>query len=224
MQDALPRAPGDSDRHVIVGQTGTGKTGQGIFSLAWRSYPTMPWVMVDYKREAYIAAIGADKISPTGPIPTKPGLYHMPAFPVKGSIDEFLYRAHAQGNIGIYIDEGHCVGQFSDAFGLVLTQGRSLRIPMIILSQRPCWMHPFVFSEATFIQANGLTKRDDRKRLTEWLPDSVDINYAETLPQYHSLYFDVARRRLRQLGPVPYGASVLKIFEDRRPRQLRRVG
>lgn len=217
-----PRAPDDSHRVAIVGQNGTGKTVAGVYQLAIRSYDVMPWVIVNYKNDEYLNQIGAEEIAFNGPLPRAPGLFMVRPPPFDGSIDPLLMRAHAQGNIGLYIDEGYCVGQHSQPFRLVLTQGRSLRVPVITLSQRPVWMSKFVFSEANFFQVFHLNARDDRKTITEYLP--TDINYTERLADYNSLYFDAGKRRLVTMGPVPFGEDVLNIFDMRRPKRTRKLG
>lgn len=225
----LPRKPDDSSRHVIVGQTGTGKTAAGVYALALRSYDRMPWIIANYKNDEYLNAIGADEISPADSIPSAPGIYMVRPECEPGSLDRLLIKAHARGGVGFYIDEGYEVGQHSAALRRVLTQGRSLRIPVIILSQRPVWMSKYVFSEMTFLQAFPLLATEDRKRVVEWMPEKtvagtrIDINYPETLEDYQSLYFDAGTRRLVKLGAVPYGAEVLDIFDRRRPKRIKRI-
>jgi hypothetical protein len=58
----------------------------------------------------------------------------------------------AQENTGIYIDEGYMLGVRNPALNACLTQGRSKRIEMMILSQRPVWMSKFVFSESNYLR------------------------------------------------------------------------
>jgi len=218
-----PRRPDDSHRVAIIGQNGTGKTVAGVFQLSQRSYNRMPWLVVNYKGDEYLDSIpGIEEISHEGAIPEHPGLYMVRPPPFDGTLDGLLMRAWKRGNVGIYLDEGYCVGQHSQAFRLVLTQGRSLRVPVIALSQRPVWLSKFVMSEANFFQVFHLNAKDDRKTVAEYLP--VDVNYTETLEDYHSLYFDAGKRALVTLGPVPFGQDVLNIFDMRRPRRTRKLG
>ena len=218
-----PRLPDDTHRLAIIGQNGSGKTVAGVAHLALRSYDRMPWLVVNYKGDEYLDAIpGVEEINPNGPVPNFPGLFMVRPTPDEGSLDALLMAAWKRGDTGIYIDEGYCVGQHSRALRLVLTQGRSLRVPCIILSQRPVWMSKFVMSEANFFQVFHLNAKDDRKTVSEYLP--VHVNYTETLADYNSLYFDAGKRRLVTMGAVPYGEEVLNIFEMRRPKKVKRIG
>lgn len=142
--------------------------------------------------------------------------------PVEGSLDLLLTRAHAQTHVGIYIDEGYMVGNNSKPYRTVLTQGRSLRVPCITLTQRPVWISRFAFSEAQFFQVFDLVDAEDRKSVNRFVP--LNVNYPETLGEYESYYFDAGKKRLAKLGPVPFGEEVLDVFDRRRPRRVRRVG
>lgn len=226
----LPRAPKDSDRVTIVGQTGTGKTVAGVASLAPRSYDTKPWLVLNYKRDELLEQLPyTAEIGTTDQIPKHPGLYLVRPECEAGSVDGLLNRAHRRavmggGGCGFYIDEGYEVGQHSLAFKRVLTQGRSLELPTITLSQRPVWMLKNVFSEMTFLQVFPLLDYDDRKLITKWLPQEtingtpIDVNYPERLGEYESLYFDAGRRSAVVLGPMPFGEQVLNMFDRRVPK------
>ena len=139
---------------MIVGQNGTGKTVGGVYNLAFRSYDRMPWILVNYKKDDYLDEIpGVREIGPREPIPREPGLYMVRPFPEDGSLDPLLLKAYLRGgSVGFYIDETTMVGAHSKPFKAALTQGRSMHIPMIMLSQRPCWLSKFAFTEANFFQ------------------------------------------------------------------------
>lgn len=218
---ARPRTPDDSHRVAIIGKTGTGKTAAGIFHLAWRSFDRMPWLAINYKGDAYlseaVAAARGEELGTHEKIPDYPGLYHVRPIPEDGSIDALLLRAWARGNVGFYIDECYDVGQHSKPLRRVLTQGRALRVPVILCSQRPVWVSKFAITEADFFQVFNLIDVDDRKPICR--RTGLDINYPEMLPDYCSFYADLSKtqRRLAMLGPVPYGPPVLDIFDKRRP-------
>lgn len=230
----LPRPPSDSDRLVIVGQTGSGKTVSGVASLAGRSYDRMPWIVANYKRDEYIERIPfTDEIGAHEKLPTQPGLYMVRPDIEPGSMDRFFDLAWTKadrggGGTGFYIDEGYELGQHSLSLKRIQTQGRSLRIPTIILSQRPVWMSKFVMSEATRIQVFPLMALEDRKTICAWLPDEtmsgtpINVYYPERLGEYESLYFDAGKRRAVVLGPVPFGEEILNIFEARIPKPPKR--
>jgi DNA helicase HerA-like ATPase len=212
------RFPNDANRHAIIGATGSGKTQFGMWALSRRSYDVMPWVIFDYKKEELIAAIDPIELEPKELPPKKPGLYVVRPIP-KTSDDEIenaLWRIHQRGECGLYIDEGYMLPNVS-AFRAILTQGRSLRIPCITLTQRPVFISRYVFSESEFFTLFRLTDRTDRKRASEFVP--VNLNY--TLPKYSSYFFDVGENRLTQFSPVPGADEIVERFSARMPQRKR---
>lgn len=216
-----PRMPNDEQRHLIVGRTGSGKTQKGMWALSHRSYDRMPWLIYDYKGDALIRDVDPIEIEP-GKIPTKPGLYV--TRPNPGADDELversLWKARGQGDIGLYIDEGYMVGRDNLGLMAVLTQGRSLRVPVIMLSQRPVWLSRFAFSEADFFSVFHLNDKRDRQTITTFMRD-VTPNYS--LPEYHSLYYDVGRDDLRLFKPVPAREQIIETFLQRRGKRVRTI-
>jgi hypothetical protein len=207
------RLPNDQQRSVVIGKTGSGKTVAGIWQLSERSWPFMPWIIYDFKRDQLIARIpGIQEISLTD-IPTQPGLYVVR--PLPGQEDELelqLQRIWQTGNIGVYIDEGYMF-QNSRWFIAILTQGRSKRIPVITLTQRPSWITRFVFSEADFIQVFWLNDARDRKTVESFVP----YNLNERLPPYWSIWYDVGEDRVTTLRPVPREDRIIARFAERMP-------
>ena len=51
------RLPGNSDRLVVIGRTGTGKTQAGLWHLSLKNFKTFPFVMVDAKGDSLINEI-----------------------------------------------------------------------------------------------------------------------------------------------------------------------
>lgn len=216
----LPRLPNDEQRHMICGRTGSGKTWLGVWSLSQRSYDVMPWLIFDFKGDALIRDLDADEIEP-GKCPKKPGLYV--TRPIPGLHDEevekTLWKARAQGSVGLYVDEGYMMGD-SPALRACLTQGRSLHVPMIILSQRPVWMSRFCFSEADFFSLFHLNDLRDRKTVVNFMRD-VTPNYS--LAEYHSFYYDVGRDDLKVFQPVPGRDRIIETFLQRRGKRVRTI-
>jgi DNA helicase HerA-like ATPase len=212
------RFPNDTNRHAIIGATGSGKTMFGMWALSRRSFDAMPWVIFDYKRDELIAAADPIELDPRDLPPKKPGLYVVRPIPElsDAEIEAALWRIHASGECGLYIDEGYMIPN-GGAFRAILTQGRSLRIPCITLTQRPVFISKFVFSESEYFTLFRLTDRTDRKRATEFIP--VNSNY--TLPQFSSYYFDVGTNALTQFSPVPGAEQILARFAERMPRRPR---
>lgn len=214
--------PGVNDRTIVVGQTGSGKTWFGVWLLSHMNYNQMPWVIVDYKREALFRELGKgafrSTLTPNSDAPKKPGLHLLQPFENDAdAMDDFLWRLWKKGNVGIYIDEAMMMpaGRGS-AMRAILTQGRSLRIPVIALSQRPVEIDRYFFSEARCFAEFFLMDRDDRitlKRYTPFHPDNVP----ET---HHCYWYDGQSRKVSYLAPVPDKATFLGRMRSRAPRKF----
>jgi hypothetical protein len=213
----LPRLPGNSHRVSIIGRTGTGKTQAGLWHLSLKHFSKFPWVMFDAKGDTLIneiAQIPGVKAISMKDTPDKSGLHILRATPPQmksDAMDDFLWRIHKRGRCGLFCDEGYVFDPRGDAFNTVLTQGRSLQIPMIVLSQRPRWLSQFVFSEADFFQVFALNHVKDRRTCEEFIPADLD----NRLPDYHSLWYDVGRNSVHTFSPVPPRESILENFENR---------
>ena len=201
----MARLPNDSQRSVIIGRTGSGKTVAGAWQLSQRSIDRIPWIILDFKGDKLLNRLGALDISLTGSLPSKPGLYI--THPLPHQIDEvevFLWKVWKKESIGLFFDEGYMVtGQKS--FRAILTQGRSKTIPCIILSQRPVFLDRFAWSEADFFQVFHLNMVDDRKTIKNYIPSGLP-----SLPEYHSVWYDVSRNQTCILRPVPGELSIVK--------------
>jgi len=216
------RQPDNSHRLSIVGRTGTGKTTAGLFQLSLRNTTSFPWVLFNAKRDPLITEISRipqveqigfkDRIG-------KRGLYIMSGDPSdfkSGAMETFLHGIHRRGKVGLYLDEGYVFDPRSDALNNIYTQGRSLKIPVITLSQRPSWISQFSFSEADFIQAFDLNRREDQKRVEDFTP----FDMKERLPDYHSRWYDVGRNSSCVFSPVPPADAILDNFDfNLRPRR-----
>lgn len=214
--------PGASDRTVIVGQNGSGKTWFGVWLLSHMDYDRRPWIVIDYKREELFAQLGKNtyrsRLDPSSPPPKKPGLHLIQPFESDDEeMDGFLWRVWQRGGIGLYIDEGTMIpaGKGS-AMRAILTQGRSMKIPVIALSQRPVDIDRFFFSEAKFFAEFYLMDRDDRVTVKRYAPfDPNDV------PEpFHCYWYDAHRRKVSYLAPVPNSASFLDRLRSRAPRRL----
>lgn len=195
------RLPGPRDRITIVGATGSGKTVAALWHLSNASFDVRPWIVIDPKRDDNIAAIeGAEEIQLWDPLPTAPGIYVVHPIPSQADhLDDFLMRVWEHENIGVWSDEGYMCG---DGNGLTacLTQGRSKKIPMILLCQRPVFVSRFCFSEATFVQIFDLNDKRDQKTVQNFAPQ---IPLSVPLPAHHSWYWDAVKRKLFRMTPVP---------------------
>lgn len=212
--------PTDENRLAVIGMTGSGKTIGGLWHLSLRSWPSNPWIIIDYKRDASIAQIpGLTVIDVNRPPPRAAGIYAVQPMPDEiEEIDAFLWKVWSNGNTGIFIDEGYMLDRFSKPLRAILTQGRSLRVPVIALSQRPSWISPYLLSESEYLQLYHIHNPRDIKVMREWIP------YTGAMPahnSYGSIYFSVPQARVTLLKPVPPLPTILQTIEDRRPKRRR---
>lgn len=213
------RLPDDTQRHMIYGKTGSGKTVVGLWALEKRNFLSRPWFVLDFKRDPTIKRIPRLVEVDIRDKPTKhPGLYVVRPMPGdEEEVTSFLWKVWQRENTGLFIDEGYMVGRFNKALAAILTQGRSKHIPMIGLSQRPSWLSPFWMSEADFHQVMYVTRPTDVKALREWIPGWTPAQTQD----YTSQYFDVSNNDLTYLRPVPSEDEILDRFDLKMPRRVR---
>lgn len=218
MQETQPSfiLPDATQRTAVMGRTGSGKTQFGAALLSHADFDRRPYIIVDYKRDDILNAIPGIQAHELGydAIPREPGLYILHPHPADvEQMENFLWKAWEQGDCGLYFDETYMVpnGRNFGAFDALLTQGRSKRIPMICLMQRPTWVSRFVFSESNFFAVFDLTDRRDRRLVQEFIPQSIE----NKLPEYSSYWYDVNRNKIFQLAPVSERGTLLASFQDR---------
>lgn len=215
---SLPRY---DKRTAIIGSTGSGKTQFAVWLLSTRDFHKRVWIIFDFKGDELIEAIGPIEINVYGELPKKPGLYVVRPIPQRDdkAVEELLWKIWAKENIGVYVDEGYMLGNRNPALNACLTQGRSKRIEMIILSQRPVWMSKFVFSEANFFAIFNLNLEDDRKYCQSY----IGGQQISLLPRYHSLWYDCDGQAGTVLKPVPDRNDLLNRFQERLSKKTRRI-
>lgn len=179
--------PGPTDRVAIVGTTGEGKTVFAMWLFSeYADFDKKPWVLVDYKGEILfdemMRAKDAELIALDKPPPERPGIYVVKPRPREPDrMADFIWNVYERGNCGLVFDELSMVPEFKGAAGgggplkSVYTQGRSKRIPVWGLVQRPVDVNLHAFSEADFIAEFYLKKRADRDRIDEYIPDDDPI-------------------------------------------------
>jgi len=208
-----PRLPNNSNRIAILGRTGSGKTQAAVWLLSRQNFFRTPYVVLNFKGDELIDSIpGAEHVE-LGYVPKHGGIYIVHPLPAATEeMQAYLWKLWERQNVGIFVDEGYMLSDDA-AFQALLTQGRSRRIPMMVLSQRPSWITRFAFTEAQFVQLFSLTDRRDLKTVAQFV--SYDGIEELSLPEYHSLYFDVARNRSWILKPVPSEDKILGAIERR---------
>ena len=218
--------PDDGHRHAIFGMTGTGKTVFAAWCLSRRSYQHMPWIILDFKGEELFSKLPQyDMLDVDAKIPRGPGLFIVRPTPddvESGAATGLLYRMWERGNVGLFIDEGYMLRPRDRALQAVLTQGRSKRIPVIALSQRPAWVSPFIHSESEYKSIFYLFTPADIERVQEWLPrrtpDGMKTD-PSALPPHHSLWYCTHTREFLKMNPCPPEKDILDRFDENRYRR-----
>ena len=218
------RLPSVSDRTVLIGGTGSGKTVAGLWHLSRQPIDQMPWLIIDYKGDDNINSIPYAQHVQIG-APLLNGVYVIhPMLSDKDALEQYLWEIWKQGDTGIMVDEGFMLSD-SEALNTILMQGRSKHLPCIIMTQRPVMVSRFVFSEASFIQVFRVIDKRDRKTIAEFSPIFGDKETSsETLPPYYSYYYDVAAHNLVTLKPVSpmpvingtFSAKLKPVIEERK--------
>jgi hypothetical protein len=218
------RLPNDTQRSVIIGVTGSGKTHAAIWQLSLRSIDQVPWVIYNYKGDELIDNIPHAKHIGLDDLPIKPGVYVVHPTPVdEPDVQAHLWAIWGRGSTGIVFDEGYMMGRNNHPFRAIQTQGRSKHIPAITLTQRPAWVDPFVFTEADFIQVFRLNHKRDKDRVAEFSP----IDMEKQLPPFHSHYWDVGANSGSGshviMRPVPEMTTIYATFHRRLGRKPEEV-
>lgn len=210
--------PGDDERITLIGSTGSGKTTAGLWQLALRNWRQMPWIILDFKGDRLVNDIpGAKHIKLGAALPKKPGIYLAHPLPDQTEeVENLLWKIWQAGNTGLFVDEGYMLEK-SKAYRALLTQGRSKTIPIVTLVQRPVWVDRFAISEANHLQLLDL--HDIRDRATVQ-PLISGVDYIRNPPErFHSYWWDVARKGLFHLQPVPDWPSIRKMFAPVRSKR-----
>jgi hypothetical protein len=216
VEDDDVRMPGPDSRLAMIGRTGSGKTQAALWHLSRADFEERPWVILDYKREKLFGKIQRAESIDLDEVPDEAGIYILRIRPdKKKQMTDWFRRAWEHENIGILVDEGYMIDQHDEWFVACLTQGRSKRIQMIVLSQRPVWVSRFVFSEADFFQIFDLSHSEDKDKLGEYIRDEDQAELDEPLKDYNSFYYDVGRRRLETFGKVDREDVILAAIDTK---------
>lgn len=223
--------PNDTQRLVVVGTTGSGKTHAAMWHLGMRNFHQKPWVVYDWKQDELINSIdGAFELDVRQPAPEHPGLYIV--HPILDDDDDAVAAQMKdiwnKEDIGVFVDECYMVAKNNSSFRKLLTQGRSKHIPMIVCTQRPVWVDKFVFTESEFKQMFRLQSEDDREKMAEYVPKealaSVNRLYPLRGPEmkYWSHYYDGPDDDIQPMHPVPDADVIRSMFHAKLAR-LKRV-
>jgi hypothetical protein len=212
------RLPGPDNRTTVIGRTGSGKSHFAAWLLSTQNFDVMPWVIIDFKDEDKDIINQIQRIqylTYADPLPVRPGIYILkPMSGEKDVMQAWLWRVYYQGNIGLFFDEVFPMGQNNEAFNTILMQGRSKNIPVIACTQRPSNVSVYCFSEASFYYVFDVTKTSDRKKINEEI-SQIPRDY--NLPDYHSYWYDVAKKTMLDVQPAPDARVILSDIEAKLP-------
>lgn len=206
---------------LIVGMSGSGKSVAAATLVCHlsKAYPQAGVLIINHKKDETIDSI----LPPTRKLPGKlkrGGKYNLHPLIQKddAEIERLLEQVHKQGNWIVYIDEGYMISPRSYMLMALYTQGRSKKISVITLSQRPTWISRFAVTEASVIQVFNLNGKDDVKTLENNIR-SRDKNYlldtVDKLERYSSFVWYSKKREGIILAPYPHPVRC-KIVEEKR--------
>lgn len=229
------RLPSDSQRLVVVGRPGSGKTQEMLHHISQRSFTEMPWIMIDFKGDDLVSALPVSaEVSIHDRPPSEPGLYVAKAriedHDKDGPLSDYFMRIFDQGSTGCLIDEGLMVGQRNQGLRMLLTQGRSRLCPVVTGTQMPFNIDTTIFATAEFIQVFYIQHPEHQKRISQYVPPHI-LNF-DTLRDaglHHSVWYDVIADQGVLLRPCPEFARIadrvltrLPVIEDPPPEMAPR--
>lgn len=176
------------------------------------NFDKQPWYIVDIKEDEMLGAIeDAQEFDYKKKLPNRPGLYITHPLPhEREEMEDFLWRVWRQEKTGMFFDESYLVHD-GDALRALHVTGRSKKIPIISVSQRPVQVPRHVFSEADFYAIFHLNDKRDKKTVNEFYPGDLD----EPLPKYSARWYQVSNDAKFHLTTDATRESILERFRTR---------
>lgn len=216
--------PLDTQRHLIVGRTGSGKSQFATHTLSMRSITQMPWVLVNFKDDEllnalpYVTELGTSMELPK-PKQFKPGLYMVrPDIDDWDGMESLMQEAWKRTHVGIYFDEMLPLSQpRHPALRRLLTQGRSRRNPLIMCTQAPKDIDRYCFSESEHTNIFALSDDRETERIRDMTGLELEFATLPSLPDElpYSFHIDRIRRKLTLTPPAPQFDEIVDAFELR---------
>ena len=217
------KLPTVHSRTSICGMTGSGKTQFALWLFSFSEFDKRPYVIVDFKRDSLIAQLPSVRELTLKQIPKQPGLYVLRPRPDQDAeVSAWLWKIWERGNIGLWFDEGYMLKN-DRALNAILTQGRSLKIPCMILTQRPTYCSRFVFSEANFFAVFHLNDKRDYDIIRGFTPSNQVFDFSTALPQYSARWYDVSQRYSAIIAPVESDGELLEKYREILVTKIKRV-
>lgn len=212
------KLPRNDSRTTIIGKTGSGKSQFAAWLLSQGNFDARPWIVIDTKRDPFFTKLLRDRLATEKPLSWTPtrgekGIFVIRPLPLDDAIEDFLWRIWKRGKVTLWIDEMYNIPQ-RRALVALLTQGRSKRIQMINLVQRPRDVSRFVLSEADHYSLFSLNDADDMKRVAEFMPVPKSLRLRQ---DYSSLWYDTRGEEVTKLLPVPRDHEILSTIAERVP-------
>lgn len=209
--------PGASDRTIVIGGTGTGKTIGGAWLLSKQRFDKRPWVAIDFKDETLWDQVGDPPMRELklGSMPGKSGLYRMRVDPwQEDDLEDWLKDIWRRGNVGLFVDEVGLIDRNSEAMKAILRQGRSMLIPVIACTQRPVDICREFYSESQYKMIFRLDDMRDYKTV-HMFTGGFDVS--APLPEHHSYWIDTKRRARFTLKPTPPPKEIARQLRENVP-------
>ncbi len=217
--------PGAHDRTTFVGSTGSGKTVFALWTISLSDlYEKMPLIVFDFKGDDHIGKLPIEQIRIDKPPPVKPGIYVARPDAMasenwrRNPLENFLRQIWERGETWLYFDEiylvpGSAPADPSPSLKAIYTTGRSRKIPVYSLMQRPVGVLRYPVTEASHRIMFSVTDARDIATMRAFVPEtdlsSVFGADGNSKKPFHSLWRDVNGRNSFEFSPCPKVDQIL---------------
>lgn len=222
--------PNDTQRHLIIGRTGSGKSQFASHTLSLRSYDQMPWVIANFKDDELLNELPATELD--GLKLPKPKLMKDGLWMVRPDVDDWDGMEQLMKEIwlrtytGLYVDEMLPISAPKHpALRRLLTQGRSRRCPLIMCTQRPVDLDRYAFSESEYTNIFALSDDRETEKIKDQTGILLDMDVLPSLPDQlpYSYHIDKIRRKVSMTPPAPDFNSIVDMFQSRVRKSTNRI-